>query len=304
MAWRSNFLQKSFVRDCSSLLKNDLRFTRRWQSLQVAVACCAFCALFMCLSKMLKLCIAEVSSFRFWWVLSALCCWGSVLILLRFTRLAHSWCCLSDCWLMLSAVSCWGGILFLEQQLGVWSLDAVSPLLLKQRPGVSSDSLIVGCCQNSLRQHFNAECAEMRLVRWWACSGSNRLCFGLSGFFFYFWRGPFVVLDPSEVCFLRWVRGWWCQIVVWCCQPFVALVASCFCHWHWYHSLFVTIVWFLGSLMAQGAVLWRCRKNRKPRLDFSFRCLISSEAHLWRISTLSTSGSFAFSGSISLWFLK
>ena len=46
MAWRSNILQKSFVRDCSSLLKNDLRFTRRWQSLQLAVACCAFCALY------------------------------------------------------------------------------------------------------------------------------------------------------------------------------------------------------------------------------------------------------------------
>ncbi len=60
MAWRSNILQKSFVRDCSSLLKNDLRCTRRWQSLQLAVACCAFCALFMCYQKCLNFAVLKV----------------------------------------------------------------------------------------------------------------------------------------------------------------------------------------------------------------------------------------------------
>ena len=60
MAWRCNILQKSFVRDCSSLLKNDLRFTRRWQSLQLAVACCAFCALCMCYQKCLNFAVLKV----------------------------------------------------------------------------------------------------------------------------------------------------------------------------------------------------------------------------------------------------
>jgi hypothetical protein len=123
---------------------------------------------------------------------------------------------------MLSAVCCWGGILFLVQQFWVWSLDAVSRLLLSQRPGVSSDSLIVGCCQNSLRQQFNAECAELRLVRWWACSGSNRLC---------------SCLGPIRSCFLSWVCGWWCQwwmrsdgrfwyISCWWSQMFVSEASS------------------------------------------------------------------------------
>jgi len=71
MAWRSNILQKSFVRDCSSLLKNDLRFTRRWQSLQLAVACCAFCALFMCYQKCLNFAVLKVLPSGDWWVLSA-----------------------------------------------------------------------------------------------------------------------------------------------------------------------------------------------------------------------------------------
>jgi hypothetical protein len=30
--------------------------------------------------------------------------------------------------------------------------------------------------------------------------------------------------------------------------------------------------------------LWRCRKNRKPRLDFSFRCLTSLRLAFGRIS--------------------
>ena len=66
-------------------------------------------------------------------------------------------------------------------QRGVRSLDAVNFLLVDQRPGVSSDSLIVGSrpsCREGvpfleiLQILFlkwissNAECSEMRLVKW------------------------------------------------------------------------------------------------------------------------------------------
>jgi hypothetical protein len=108
MAWGANILQKSFVRDCSSLLKNDLRFTRRWQSLQLAVACCAFCALFLCYQKCLNFAVLKVLPSG-----CGGCCQS-------FVAEAASWFC---------------------------SLDAVSPLLLKRHPGVSSDSLIAGICQ-------------------------------------------------------------------------------------------------------------------------------------------------------------
>jgi hypothetical protein len=85
MAWRSNILQKSFVRDCSSLLKNDLRFTRRWQSLQLAVACCAFCSLIMCYQKCLNFALLKVlPSGR------GGCCQ-------LFVAEASSWCCMGVC---------------------------------------------------------------------------------------------------------------------------------------------------------------------------------------------------------------
>ena len=68
------------------------------------------------------------------------------------------------------------------QQLGVRPLDAVNFLLVDQRPGVFlSDSLIVGS-RPSFREgvpfvevhqilflewiSFNAECSEVRLVKW------------------------------------------------------------------------------------------------------------------------------------------
>ncbi len=62
MAWRSNIPQEVFplVRDCLSLLKNDLYFTCKWQSLQLAVASCAFCALFMCYQKCLNFALLKV----------------------------------------------------------------------------------------------------------------------------------------------------------------------------------------------------------------------------------------------------
>ncbi len=220
---------------------------------------CILCSVYV-LSKMLKLCSAEGSSFRFWWMLSAVCCRGSILISVEVHQIGPFVKLLSDFWLMLSAVCCWGSILFLKQQLGVWSLDAVSPLLLKQRPGVSTDSLIVGFCPNFRSPislcvftglwgvTLQSECFEMWLVRWWACSGSNRLCvrFPVScdPSEFCFWSGPFVMLDPSDTCFLRWVlidiwsirclflrrvSGWWCQIFVSEAPP-LALISQLDCH--------------------------------------------------------------------------
>jgi hypothetical protein len=133
MAWRSNILQKSFVRDCSSLLKNDLRFTRRWQSLQLAVACCAFCALFMCYQKCLNFAVLKVLPSGDWWVLSAVSVeihqtlflkWisvlSSILFVWRCTR-SIRYDAVVRLWLMLSAVCFWSGM-----------LDAVNRLLLKQ----------------------------------------------------------------------------------------------------------------------------------------------------------------------------
>ncbi len=77
---------------------------------------------------------------------------------------------------------------------------------------------------------------------------SLRLCF---------WGGPHLVLDPSAVCCLRWVTIG---------TDITACLSQLFGTWvHWWRRV----------------PLWRCRKNRKPRLDFSSRCLTSFEAHLW-----------------------
>ncbi len=52
--------------------------------------------------------------------------------------------------------------------------------------------------------------------------------------------------DPSDFRLLGWIS----------LLGNVLFLAICL--WHWYHSLFVTIVRFLGSLMAQGSVLGGC----------------------------------------------
>ena len=148
MAWRSNILQKSFVRDCASLLKNDLRFTRRWQSLQLAVACCAFSALFMCYQKCLNFAVRKVLPSGFWWMLSVFCCWGSVLILLRFIRLAHLWCC---CQTFVSETTVGGLIRVIHQNcLMLSDCLSVSYLLLRQHRGIGMDAV----SRLLLRQHL------------------------------------------------------------------------------------------------------------------------------------------------------
>ncbi len=128
MAWRSNILQKSFVRDCSSLLKNDLHFTCRWQSLQLAVACCAFCALFLCYQKCLNFVVLKVLP--------------SGCVSLTFSRVYHAKEVDPEVRLRFIRLICLLG--FVRLWCLLWSC--------------------------------NAECSEVRLVRWWTCSGSNCLC--------------------------------------------------------------------------------------------------------------------------------
>ncbi len=268
---------------------------------------------------------------------------------------------------MLSVMLNWISVLVVHQTH--WLLGSVRTSG-SRFPCVCSPAL--GCCTSML------SVLRWSFVRWWACSGSNRLClrfavvFGPSEFVsevghlwwlqmvvvrrilsnatfwmlstmvltqVLIWSGRWllwmtsdfrgvvdsfrclVVRSCGEVTslfevvrvYLRLLHWFWDQPdfdcwswphLCWTDQMLVSeegrwlVVSGCwlmpsavYCwgcilyltyrHWHWYHSLFVTIVWFLGSLMAQGSVLWRCRKNRKPRLDFSFRCLISSEVYLW-----------------------
>ena len=59
--------------------------------------------------------------------------------------------------------------------------------------------------------------------------------------------GELAVARTIRVLLLTRVNGWWCR--------YLFLDHR---RWHRYHSLFVTIVWFLGSLMAQGSVLGEC----------------------------------------------
>jgi hypothetical protein len=70
-----------------------------------------------------------------------------------------------------------------------------------------------------------------------------------------FWGGS--LLMKSDVCFWNFIIG----------TGITACLSQLFGTWvHWWRRVLV---------------LWRCRKNRKPRLDFSSRCLTSSEAGLW-----------------------
>jgi hypothetical protein len=163
--------------------------------------------------------------------------------------------------LMLSAVCCWNSMLLWGNSVGydLWMLSTF--LLLDQRPGVFIRLIV--CWVSSEFSGVKALCGDPSDFGSW---GGSRC--------WVFWDETCRMvslqwLEPSE-CFWRGSMVGGADVCFWVT-----------CRWHWYHSLFVTIVWFLGSLMAQGFVLWRCRKNRKPRLDFSSRCLTSFEAGLW-----------------------
>ena len=134
MAWRSNIPQKSFLYERLSI--PSLEWFVFYMQMVISTTgrrpLCILCSVSV-LSKMLKLCSAEGSSFRLWWMLSARCCWGSVICVLVG-------CCQP---IVAETASCW----------------------------LSSDSLMIGISCLSVLMW---DC-----VRWWACSGSNRLllCF-------------------------------------------------------------------------------------------------------------------------------
>ena len=64
--------------------------------------------------------------------------------------------------------------------------------------------------------------------------------------------------DSSNVC-LRWTTV----------DEIRCLILN-FHHWHWYHSVFVTIVWYLGSLMAQGSCFFCDGVVKTENLDWIF----------------------------------
>jgi hypothetical protein len=72
MAWRSNIPQKSFL--CERLFIPSEEWFVFYMQMTIsttAVACCAFCALFMCYQKCLNFAVLKVLPSGDWWVLSA-----------------------------------------------------------------------------------------------------------------------------------------------------------------------------------------------------------------------------------------
>jgi hypothetical protein len=80
-----------------------------------------------------------------------LCIFCSVSVLSKMLKLRSAEGSSFRLWWLLSVFCCWSSL-----------LDAVSFLLLRRHPGAR-------------HQTHNVECSEVRLFRWWACSGSNRL---------------------------------------------------------------------------------------------------------------------------------
>jgi hypothetical protein len=235
---------------------------------------CILCSVYV-LSKMLKLCGAEGSSFN--WLMGAVscCCWDlsdlvsevnlvaeQRLVCVGLHQIDPLWCC-CQIFLLRSIKLCfWGGshccgqmlvsevAYCLIQQLVVWSLDAVNSLLLYQRPGVVHQThwllgfvRVFGSECPALRSirswflrwisfftvcwvfRFNAECSEMRPVRWWACSGSNRLCrqdFLTWPFAVFDWSGCFRSVMPC----VEVHQIWFLIIICWWSQMFVSEVSS------------------------------------------------------------------------------
>ena len=242
MAWRSNIPQKSFL--CERLFIPSEEWFVFYMQLTISTTgrrqLCILCSVCV-LSKMLKLCGAEGSSFR--WLMGAgscfcefhpICFWSgsrcwAVFCLLEVHQIDPLWCC---CQALTDAFSGWDPLKF-RGGSRFWSsiLDTVNRLCWSSI-GATVRGTIFGCCQlfvggsaswcfhqthwllglvrvvgkecpllRSFRFFLkwissNAECSEMRFVKWWACSGSNHL---------------------------TRVSGWWCQIVVWLLTAFVEI---------------------------------------------------------------------------------
>jgi hypothetical protein len=246
---------------------------------------CILCSVCV-LSKMLKLCGAEGSSFR--WLMGAgscfcefppICFWSgsrcwAVFCLLEVHQIDPLWCC---CQALTDAFSGWDPLEF-RGGSRFWSsiLDTVNRLCWSSI-GATVRGTIFGCCQlfvggsaswcfhqthwllglvrvvgkecpllRSFRFFWSGSLPMLSVLRWglsngelavartiWRVSvvGGVRSLFDLS----FCW-------DPSAFRFLRWI------------SLLGNVLFLAICHWHWYHSLFVTFVRFLGSLMAQGSV--------------------------------------------------
>ena len=189
---------------------------------------CILCSVCV-LSKMLKLCGAEGSSFR--WLMGAGSCSVSSIQFLKWISVLSS-------------------ILFVGGAPDRSACDAVVRLWLMH-------SVVVGCCQL-----FVTEAAS---VCWSSIGATVR-------------DTIFGCCQPLSVGIHQTFGFWSGSVRCWDLSDFVSevdlfLLNSVLClafrHWHWYHNLLVTIVRFLGSLMAQGSVLgWMRQLLRSIRLLF------------------------------------
>ena len=187
------------------------------------------------------------------------------------------------------------------QQLGVRSLDAVNVLLVDQRPGVFIRLIDCWVSSESFREWMPfVEVHQILFLKWislqcWVFWDEACQMVSLQ------WLEPFDAcqwLVVSDRCLIAYSFCW--DPSAFRCLRWISLLGNvlflAICHWHWYHSclsqLFGSWVhWWrrvpfgwvrqLLSSWSNTLCLWRCRKNRKPRLDFSFRCLTSFEAGLW-----------------------
>jgi hypothetical protein len=288
MAWRSNIPQKSFL--CERLFIPSEEWFVFYMQMTISTTgrrqLCILCSVCV-LSKMLKLCGAEGSSFR--WLMGAgscfcefppICFWSgsrcwAVFCLLEVHQIDPLWCCcqaLTDAFSGWDPLKFWGGSRF-------WSsiLDTVNRLCWSSI-GATVRGTIFGCCQLLLVDQRPG--GFIRLIDCWVSSelsGRSALCWGPSDFSevdlfqcWVFWDEVCQMvslqwLEPFDAC--QWlVVSDRCLITYsFCWDPsafrflrWISLLGNvlflAICHWHWYHSLFVTFVRFLGSLMAQGSV--------------------------------------------------
>ena len=98
-----------------------------------------------------------------------------------------------------------------------------------------------------LRHHRCLWSIRCLFLRWITVDEVRCLCLKLHWFTFDKVRRLFLKLHH---CWLWSIK---CLFLRWITVDEVRCLFLKFQHWHWYHSVFVTIVWYLGSLMAQGS---------------------------------------------------
>ncbi len=185
MAWRSNIPQKSFL--CERLSIPSLEWFVFYMQMAISTTGRRPLCIFCSVSVLSKM--LKVRSAE-----------GSSF---RLWWLLSIFCCWSS---LLDAVSCcWGSILVLVIRL-IYLLGSV-------RLGLDQDL------------YNNVECSEVRLFRWWACSGSNRLllCW-LWSIRCCFWGGPLSILAQWSESLKSLSEGWCLssatrlrRLMPWCC---------------------------------------------------------------------------------------